>query len=153
MNDIARPDPLLRIVLLGAGLVIIAAGLRAAAPIVNAVLLAALLALTLLPAKQALMRRGLSRSLAVLIVLAAVFVGGALLVGAIASAIADFSAQAPQYEQQLAGLMGPASRGSSRSATWTSPRSRRARAGSSRSRRPWSAACSRCWAGRCSGWC
>jgi len=105
MNDLGRNDPLLRAVLIGAGLVVIAAGLRAAAPIVNAVLLATLLALTLLPAKQALMRRGASRGLAVLIILGAVFVGGALLVGAVVSAISDFTSQAPQYEAQLAGVM------------------------------------------------
>lgn len=105
MNDLTRPDPLLRTVLLGAGLVVIAAGLRAAAPIVTAILLAALLALTLLPLKTALMKRGVGSGAAVLIILATVVVGGALLVAAVAGAIADFSANAPQYEQQLAGFM------------------------------------------------
>lgn len=105
MHETTRPDPLLRFVLLGAGLVVIAAGLRAAAPLVNAFLLAALLALTLLPAKQALVRRGVGKGPAILIVLATVVVGGALLVTAVASAIADFSANAPQYEKQLADVM------------------------------------------------
>lgn len=101
MTPTASTDPLLRLVLLAAGVVVIAAGLRAAAPLVNAVLLAALLALTLLPAKQALTRRGISRGSAVLIVLVAVVVGGAALVAAVASTIADFTTQAPQYEKQL----------------------------------------------------
>lgn len=101
MSDLERTDPLLRVVLLGAGLVVIAAGLKAAAPIVTAVLLAALLALTLLPLKQALVARGFGTGAAVLIIMATVVVGGALLVAAVANAIADFSANAPQYEEQL----------------------------------------------------
>lgn len=105
MNAVTRPDPLLRLVLIGAGLVIIAAGLRAAAPIVTAILLAALLALTLLPLKTALMKRGMGSGLAVLVILATVVLGGALLVAAVAGAIADFSANAPQYERQLADVM------------------------------------------------
>src|SRR5882672_10186708 len=94
MAILGREDPLLRAVLLAAGGIIIAAGLRDAAPLVNAVLLAALLALTLLPAKQALMRRGLSRNVAVAIILAIVVGGGVLLVAAVVAAIADFTAQA-----------------------------------------------------------
>lgn len=105
MTDLERTDPLLRTVLLGAGLVVIAAGLRAAAPIVTAILLAALLALTLLPLKSALTRRGVGTGTAVLIILSTVVVGGALLVAAVASAISDFTANAPQYERQLAQLM------------------------------------------------
>ena len=82
-----RPlPPLHRLVLLVAGFVIIAAGLRAAASPVNLVLLSMLIAATVYPVPLTLMKRGWSKQTAVLVTLLGVVVGGiGLLLGALQS--------------------------------------------------------------------
>jgi len=68
--------PLLRVTLLGAGIVIIAAGLHGAAASVNIVLVSFLLAMTMYPISFFLCRRGMKRGLAVMVTVAIVLVGG-----------------------------------------------------------------------------
>ena len=60
-----------------AAFVIIAAGIREAAPVLNSILLAMLLTVTVLPAFDALRRRGVSKGLAV--VLTSLLLAGVLL--------------------------------------------------------------------------
>ena len=67
MASIGQASPLLRVVLLGAGLVVIAAGMKAAAPVLNLILLSMLLAATLSPVPLFLSQRGIGRGAAIAI--------------------------------------------------------------------------------------
>jgi AI-2 transport protein TqsA len=98
--------PLHRLVLLGAGSVVIAAGLRAAASTVNIVLMALLLAMTIQPIPHLLMRRGLKRTPAVLLTVFGVLVGGILITTAIAASLRSMVERMPVYEATLGVLLG-----------------------------------------------
>ena len=95
-----------RFVLLAAGLVVIAAGLRAAAGTVNLVLLSMLLAGTVAPVPFALTRRGWSRQSAVLVTLLGVIVSGVLLILLLAASLRRLSESMPVYQQAFAELVG-----------------------------------------------
>lgn len=73
-----RSDRHYRLLIGTAAFVIIAAGIREAAPVLNSILLAMLLTVTVVPAFDALRRRGLSKGLSV--VLTSLLLAGALLV-------------------------------------------------------------------------
>ena len=62
-----RSDRHYRVLIATAALVIIAAGIREAAPVLNSILLAMLLTVTVVPAFDALRRRGVSKGLAVVL--------------------------------------------------------------------------------------
>jgi predicted PurR-regulated permease PerM len=72
-------SPLLRNVLLAAGLVIIAAGMHAAATTVNLVLVSLLLAISISPITSMLQRRGLKHGAAVLLTIVGSMIGGVLI--------------------------------------------------------------------------
>ncbi len=101
----AESPRLERVVLIGAGLVIILAGLRAAAPTVDLVLVSLLLAMTVYPIPHLLTRRGLSRPLAVVLTLLIVLVGGAGLVLALAVSLGRLAEEAPKYGPQLSAMV------------------------------------------------
>jgi len=94
-----------RFVLLAAGLVIIAAGLRAGAQPVNMVLLSMLLAGTIYPVPYWLMRRGWSNQSAVLVTLLGVIVGGGLLLVVLAASLRRLSENMPVYQQAFGQLI------------------------------------------------
>ena len=98
--------PLHRFVLLVAGLVIIAAGLRAAASPVNLLLLSMLLAGTIYPMPYALMRRGWPKERAVMVTLLGVVIGGVLLLLVLAASLRRLSANMPVYQEAFSGLVG-----------------------------------------------
>lgn len=104
MTEVSGPARLERVVLLGAGLVVIAAGLRAAAPAVNLVLISLLLAMTVYPIPHLLARRGVPRPLAVVATLLIVLVGGAVVVLALAVSLRRLIEEAPKYGPALAVL-------------------------------------------------
>jgi AI-2 transport protein TqsA len=97
--------PLHRLVLLVAGFVIIAAGLRAAASPVNLVLLSMLVAATIYPVPLALIKRGWSRQTAVLLTLLGVVVGGIALLLVLAASLRRLSANMPLYQEAFTGLV------------------------------------------------
>ncbi len=97
--------PLHRLVLLLAGFVLIAAGLRAAASPVNLILLSMLIAATIYPMPVALMKRGWSRQTAVLVTLLAVVVGGIALLLVLAASLRRLSANMPVYQEAFTGLV------------------------------------------------
>ena len=105
MISIDRGSPLMRVVVLGAGLVIIAAGLKASASVVNLVLLSLLLAATLSPVPVMLTRRGMGRGAAIGLTALAALVGGALLVFVLARSMSRLSENLPTYQASLAGLI------------------------------------------------
>jgi predicted PurR-regulated permease PerM len=105
MNSIDRGSPLLRVVVLGAGLVIIAAGLKAAATVANLLLLSLLLAATLSPIPVLLTKRGISRGAAIGLTVLISLVGGALLILILARSISRLSENLPTYQTALAGVL------------------------------------------------
>jgi AI-2 transport protein TqsA len=97
--------PLHRTVLLGAGLVVIAAGLHAAGGTVNLILVSALLAMTLSPIPILLEGRGLKHGPAVALTVLGALVGGALLVSGLAAGLSGLQAKLPAYQESLSGLL------------------------------------------------
>jgi len=98
--------PLLRVTLLGAGIVIIAAGLHRAAASVNLVLVAFLLAMTMYPISFLLRRRGMSRGAAVLVTVVIVLAGGILLIAGLAASLSRMADKLPAYQERLTTLLG-----------------------------------------------
>src|SRR5829696_7078147 len=75
-SSLNRSDRHYRLLIGTAAFVIVAAGIREAAPVLNSILLAMLLTVTVVPAFDALRRRGVSRGLSV--VLTSLLLAGAL---------------------------------------------------------------------------
>jgi len=105
MMTVERPSPLLRLVVLGAGLVIIAAGLKASASVVNLVLLSLLLAATLSPVPVMLTKRGMGRGAAIGLTVLLSILGGAALVFVLARSMSRLSDNLPVYQASLSGLV------------------------------------------------
>ena len=98
-------SPLLRFVVLAAGLVIILAGLHAAAMIVNLTLLSALVAATVSPLPYLMTQRGLKRGVAILLTAAIVLVGGLALIAVLGKSLGSLSQNLPQYQSALADIV------------------------------------------------
>ncbi len=96
------PNSILRLVLGVAGVVVILAGMRAGAPIVNLILIAGLFTLLFIPLLHWLQGRGLKPWLALTLVILLVLVIGLALVGLIGVSLAGLVDKVPAYEQQLA---------------------------------------------------
>ncbi len=105
MVFIERDSPLLRTVLLGAGIVIIAAGLKAAATVANLILLSLLLATTLYPLPILLAKRGMGRGTAIAVTALLALLGGTLLIVVLANSTSRLSENLPTYQNALAGLV------------------------------------------------
>jgi predicted PurR-regulated permease PerM len=88
--------------LVAAGFVIIIAGLRAAAPIVNLVFLAMLLATSVAPVVLWQLHRGWSKGWAILLTILGVVVAGVLTVTLVGLSIASLTPILPVYEVRLA---------------------------------------------------
>ena len=84
-----------------AALVIILAGIHAAADIIVQLLLAIFFTIVLNPLVRWFIRRGVRRPLAIAIVVAAMLVALSALVGVLASSINDFVAMLPKYNKEL----------------------------------------------------
>ena len=102
MSSFDQPSPLLRLVLLGAGLAIIAAAMKAAAPVVNLVLLSLLLAATL---PVILSKRGIGKGSAIAITVVLALLGGTVLILVLVNSMGRLSENLPQYQSQLASLV------------------------------------------------
>lgn len=94
-----------RTVMLGAGLVVIAAGLHAAAGTVNLLLVSILIAMSLSPIPHLLAKRGLKHGPAVAITVLGTLVGGVLLISALAAGLSGLEDKLPAYETALSGLL------------------------------------------------
>jgi AI-2 transport protein TqsA len=100
-----RGSPLFRVVVIAAGLVIIMAAMKAAAPVLNLVLLSLLLAATVSPVPVLLTKRGLGRGAAIGLTALGALVGGVLLVMVLARSMSRLSENLPVYQASLAGLV------------------------------------------------
>jgi predicted PurR-regulated permease PerM len=105
MVSINRDSPLLRAVLLGAGLVIIAAGLKATSTVANLILLSMLLATTLYPMPILLARYGMGRGTAIAVTAMLAILGGTALVVVLANSVSRLSENLPTYQNALSGLV------------------------------------------------
>jgi predicted PurR-regulated permease PerM len=105
MVSIDQGSPLVRVVVVGAGIVIIAAGMKATATVVNLVLLSVLLAATLSPVPVLLSKRGINRGAAIGITALLALVGGVALIVLLARSMSRLSGDLPQYQASLAGLV------------------------------------------------
>jgi AI-2 transport protein TqsA len=105
MVSIDRDSPLLRAVVLGAGLVIIAAGMKATATVANLILLSMLLATTLYPMPIFLSRYGMGRGTAIAVTALLALLGGTLLIVVLANNMSRLSENLPTYQSALAGLV------------------------------------------------
>jgi predicted PurR-regulated permease PerM len=85
--------------------VIIAAGMKAAAPVVNLILLSVLLAATLSPIPDLLSKRGMARSAAIAITALLSLLGGVLLIFVLARSLSRLSDNLPAYQSALTGLV------------------------------------------------
>ncbi len=101
----AQLSPLHRHILLAAGLVVIAAGLHAAAATVNLLLVSVLVAMSVSPIPYLLARRGLGHGAAVLLTVLGAMAGGVLLLGGLAAGLSGLQAKLPTYQAALASLL------------------------------------------------
>jgi len=98
--------PLLyRAVVLVAGIVVICAGLHAAASTANLVLISLLLAMTVSPLPYLLQRRGMKHGPAVLLSVLAVLVGGLFILWVLVVGLKGLQEKIPEYQAALSGLI------------------------------------------------
>ena len=89
--SLTQGPPLLRVVIIGAGIAIIAAALKAAASTVNLILVSALLAAVLHPLSVTLTNRGLGRGAAIALTAVIAVAGGLLIMLVLARALSGLS--------------------------------------------------------------
>lgn len=82
-------------------LVIIAAGMKAAAPIINMILLALLLAISIMPVVIWLMKKSVPKVVTLLIIIFAIIIFTLLMGSILSVAIVEIADKAPQYEKQI----------------------------------------------------
>jgi len=99
-----RQSVVLRLLIAGASVVLIIAGLKLAAPIVNLILLGLLVAQSLSNLPMWLMKRGLKPGVSVLMSILFVLIGGLLLVAMFSISTARLADNLPTYQTRLAAM-------------------------------------------------
>lgn len=94
----------LRMLLAGACLVIIVAGLKAVAPILSGFLAAMLLALVLTPVARKLMRWRVPKPIAILLTMLGVLIGAAFVIYLVIGSVSELSGNLPEYNQRYLAL-------------------------------------------------
>ena len=94
-------SPILRILIGGACIVIVIAGIKAASDIIGFVLLAVLLAVSITPIVVFLTHKGLKRWLALLITILSLLILGTLLITLLGTSIYELSRTLPGYEPRM----------------------------------------------------
>jgi len=93
--------PIIQYLVGAAAIVVIIAGLKAWAGIINQILLAFLLSMVILPLPEWLIKKGISKALAILISLVTILIGGFVIMALLANSIANLVESIPQYEEQM----------------------------------------------------
>ena len=93
--------PILQYLVGAAAVVIIVTGLKAGAGMLNQVLLAFLLSMCIIPLPAWLIKKGISRGLAITISLIVIVIGGLGFSALLARSISDVVASLPKYEEKL----------------------------------------------------
>jgi predicted PurR-regulated permease PerM len=96
------PSSVLRVLLVGASLVVITAGLRAFAPTLNPILLALLLMFLLLPVLRWLQGKGVRNGVALTIIIVATLVVTVVVIVGLGVTLTHLAAMIPGYEDELA---------------------------------------------------
>jgi predicted PurR-regulated permease PerM len=99
-----QTSPIISYLVGGASLVIVVAGLKLAAPIVDLVLISFLLAFSISPIQNWLIRRKFSKGLAVIVTVLLILVGGSGLVSILAVSLAGLIGKLPEYQARLTSL-------------------------------------------------
>jgi AI-2 transport protein TqsA len=97
-------SPILGDLVGGAGMVIVVAGLKLAAPIVNLVLISSLLAFSISPIQNWLIRRKFPKGLAVAVTVLLILVGGSVLIFILATSLSGLIEKLPAYQARLTSL-------------------------------------------------
>jgi len=98
-------SPILRILIGGACLVIILAGIKAASEIIGFVLIAALLAISITPVVIFLTNKGLKRGLSLFITIFSLLIIGFLLLTLLGTSVFELSRTLPTYETRMQELL------------------------------------------------
>lgn len=98
-------SPILRILIGGACLVIILAGIKAASEIISFVLIAALLAISITPIVVFLTNRGLKRGPSLFITIFSLLVMGLMLITLLGTSVFELSRTLPTYEERMQDLL------------------------------------------------
>jgi predicted PurR-regulated permease PerM len=101
MSLIPTPDSAARPLLIGTAAVVLTAGMKLAASILNQFLLAMFLLLICLPIRRWLIERGLPRGLANAVIIVGVFVGTFGMVGFLSASISSLAGAIPRYQANL----------------------------------------------------
>jgi AI-2 transport protein TqsA len=104
MNTFTQNSPVLRVLMGAACCVIILAGMKAIAPLLNMVLLAWLIAYSITPLPNWLMRKRVPSALAVLFTLLLVVIGGLTVASLLGLSIAGLIQKLPTYQADLTSL-------------------------------------------------
>jgi AI-2 transport protein TqsA len=96
--------PIVQYLVGAAALVIIIAGLKLGAGLINQILLAFLLSMCITPLPEWLLKKGVSKSLSIVISLVVILVGGFLVSAMLASSIASLAESFPEYQERLTAL-------------------------------------------------
>jgi len=104
MSKDTHLSPLLGYLVGAASLVIVVAGLKLAAAIVNLVLISFLLALAICPIQNWLIRRKFPKGLAVFATVLLIFVGGLGLISILAASVGSLIGELSAYEAKLIGM-------------------------------------------------
>jgi predicted PurR-regulated permease PerM len=96
--------PIIQYLVGAAAVVIIIAGLKSGAGIINQVLLAFLFAMCITPLPEWLIKKGLSKSLSILISIFVVLVIGFMVTAMLASSMSDLANSIPEYQEKLKGI-------------------------------------------------
>jgi len=97
--------PLLRYLLGGASIVIILAGMKAGSSIIGFILLAAVLAMSITPLVNFMIDKGVKKSLALLIVILVIFIGGIGLISILGTSTVELARTIPTYESRIDELI------------------------------------------------
>jgi AI-2 transport protein TqsA len=104
VHDKTTLTPALRFLIAGACIVVIAAGMKAAAPILNILLLAFLLAQSVIPFPMWLIRKRFKAGTAVLLTIIVLLFGGLVLISLLGASVSDLIQKLPVYQEKLVGL-------------------------------------------------
>lgn len=110
MKEFAQQSAVARYILIGAALVVVLAGMRAAASILVPFLLSAFIAVVSAPPFFWLQRKRVPKALAIVIVIVAIIGFGLVVGGLVGTSLDDFSSNVPVYQENLeektAALLG-----------------------------------------------
>ena len=98
-------SPILRILIGGACLVIILAGIKAASEIISFVLIAALLAISITPIVIFLTSKGLKRGPSLFITIFSLLVTGLMLLTLLGTSVFELSRTLPTYEERMQQIL------------------------------------------------